>query len=112
VVGAAHFEVAQSVRKAIAHYRELQEVIALLGIEELSEEDRQSVARARRLQRFLTQPFVVTEAFTGRPGRSVPLSETIAGCRSILDGEGDALSEASFYMIGSFAEARAKHAAS
>lgn len=111
VVGQEHFDVAQRVRQTIAHYRELQEVIALLGIEELSEEDRQSVARARRLQRFLSQPFVVTEAFTGRPGRSVPLAETIAGCRAILDGEGDSLSEAAFYMVGNLAEARAKHAA-
>jgi F-type H+-transporting ATPase subunit beta len=111
VVGEEHFDVAQRVRKAIAHYRELQEVIALLGIEELSEEDRQIVARARRLLRFLTQPFVVTEAFTGRPGRTVPLAETLAGCRAILDGEGDGFAEAAFYMVGTFAEARAKHEA-
>ena len=112
VVGALHFDLAQRVRQTIAHYRELQEVIALLGIEELSAEDRQLVARARRLLRFLTQPFVVTEAFTGRPGRSVPLEETLSGCHAILEGEGDAFSEAAFYMVGTFAEVREKHEAS
>jgi F-type H+-transporting ATPase subunit beta len=111
VLGAEHFETAQRVRRAIAHYRELQEVIALLGIEELGAEDRLMVGRARRLTRFLTQPFRVTEAFTGQPGRSVPLSDTLAGCRAILDGEGDALPESAFYMVGGFDEARAKHEA-
>ncbi len=77
------------VRETIAHYRELQDIIALLGMEELSAEDRRIVERARRLQRFLTQPFTVTEAFTGMPGRSVPLADTLAGCRAILDGECD-----------------------
>jgi F-type H+-transporting ATPase subunit beta len=109
VVGKEHFEIAQGVRRAIAHYRELQEVIALLGIEELSAEDRTMVARARRLIRFLTQPFQVTEAFTGQPGRSVPLADTLAGCRAILDGAGDSLGESAFYMVGSFEEARAKN---
>ncbi len=111
VLGTAHFETAQRVRRAIAHYRELQEVIALLGIEELGAEDRLMVGRARRLTRFLTQPFRVTEAFTGQPGRSVPLADTLAGCRAILDGEGDALPESAFYMVGGFDEARAKHEA-
>jgi F-type H+-transporting ATPase subunit beta len=109
VLGAEHFETAQRVRRAIAHYRELQEVIALLGIEELGAEDRLMVGRARRLTRFLTQPFRVTEAFTGQPGRSVPLPDTLAGCRAILDGQGDALPESAFYMVGGFDEARAKH---
>ncbi len=112
ILGRDHFEMAQRVRAAIAHYRELQEVIALLGIEELGAEDRLTVGRARRLARFLTQPFEVTEAFTGQPGRSVPLAETLAGCRAILDGEGDALPESAFYMVGGFDEARAKHQAS
>jgi F-type H+-transporting ATPase subunit beta len=109
VLGTEHFETAQRVRRAIAHYRELQEVIALLGIEELGAEDRLTVGRARRLMRFLTQPFQVTEAFTGQPGRSVALAETLAGCRAILEGEGDALPESAFYMVGGLDEARAKH---
>lgn len=112
VLGEEHFEIAQRVRQAIAHYRELQEVIALLGIEELSAEDRTIVGRARRLIRFLTQPFMVTEAFTGQPGRSVSLEDTLAGCRAILDGEGDAWPESAFYMVGPLEEARAKHEAS
>jgi len=108
VVGEAHYQVAEEVRKTIAHYRELRDVIALLGIEELSAGDRKTVARARRLQRFLTQPFAVTEAFTGRGGRSVPLADTLKGCRAILDGEGDDWAESSFYMIGSIDDAREK----
>ena len=108
VLGKEHFETAQRVRRAIAHYRELQEVIALLGIEELGAEDRLTVGRARRLIRFLTQPFQVTEAFTGQAGRSVPLKETLSGCCAILDGKGDALPESAFYMIGGIDEARAK----
>jgi F-type H+-transporting ATPase subunit beta len=112
VVGEDHFETAQAVRRTIAHYRELQEVIALLGIEELSAGDRLDVGRARRLIRFLTQPFQVTEAFTGQPGRTVSLAETLAGCKRILEGAGDALAESAFYMVGNFDEARAKHGAS
>jgi F-type H+-transporting ATPase subunit beta len=109
VVGKDHFETAQGVRRAIAHYRELQEVIALLGIEELSAEDRTTVGRARRLMRFLTQPFQVTEAFTGQPGRTVALTDTLAGCQAILDGTGDSMAESAFYMVGTFEEARAKN---
>ncbi len=115
VVGAEHFAIADEVRKTIAHYRQLQEIIALLGIEELSAIDRTVVARARRLLRFLTQPFFVTEAFTGRPGKSVEIADVLHGCRAILDGEGDSWAEASFYMTGtiddvSAAEARSKAA--
>lgn len=109
-IGEAHYRVAQDVRKTIAHYRELQEIIALLGIEELSAADRTVVTRARRLLRFLTQPFMVTEAFTGKPGRSVELEATLAGCKAILDGEADGWAESSLYMIGDFAEARHKEA--
>ncbi|MEI8393778.1 MAG: F0F1 ATP synthase subunit beta [Rhodospirillaceae bacterium] len=109
VVGADHFELAQRVRKTIAHYRDLQEIIALLGIEELSAADKAVVYRARRLLRFLTQPFLVTEAFTGMAGRTVDLKDTLAGCRAILDGRGDAISEQSFYMVGPFEEAVEKH---
>ena len=107
VVGVEHFEVAGRVRTALAHYRELEEIIALLGVEELSREDRLLVRRARRLLRFLTQPFVVTGGFTGLAGRSVPLAQTVADCRAILDGECDDLAEEALYMIGSLDEARA-----
>jgi F-type H+-transporting ATPase subunit beta len=111
LIGEAHYRTAQDVRKAIAHYRELQEIIALLGIEELSAADRTIVKRARRLMRFLTQPFMVTVAFTGKEGRSVSLEETLAGCRAILDGETDEWAESSLYMVGDLAEARRKEAA-
>ncbi len=112
IVGEEHYRVAEDVREAIAYYKELQDIISLLGIEELSAQDRLSVARARRLQRFLTQPFAVTEAFTGKPGRSVPLAETIKGCRSILEGACDRFAESSLYMVGTIDEAREKETAS
>jgi F-type H+/Na+-transporting ATPase subunit beta len=108
VVGEEHYRVAEDVREAIAHYKELQDIISLLGIEELSAQDRLLVARARRLQRFLTQPFAVTEAFTGKPGRSVPLRETIKGCHAILEGACDRWAESALYMIGTIDEAREK----
>ncbi|HVO17274.1 MAG TPA: F0F1 ATP synthase subunit beta [Alphaproteobacteria bacterium] len=111
VVGQTHYQLAQDVRAVIAHYRELQDVIALLGMEELGAEDRRIVGRARRLQRFLTQPFAVTEDFTGRKGRSVALADTIAGCRAIVDGATDNWAEGSLYMIGDLDEARAREAA-
>jgi F-type H+-transporting ATPase subunit beta len=111
-VGDAHYRLAEDVRKIVSHYRELQEIIALLGIEELSAADRTVVKRARRLMRFLTQPFMVTEAFTGKPGRSVPLTDTLAGCRAVLDGEADDWAESSLYMVGDLAEARAREAQS
>ena len=100
IMGEEHYRLAEEVRGALAHYRELQDVIALLGIEELSTADRRAVKRARRLQRFLTQPFLVTESFTGHAGVSVPLAETLKGCRAILDGAGDDWAESSFYMTG------------
>ena len=108
VVGEEHFSVAQEVRRVIAHYRDLQEIIALLGIEELSAEDRLIVRRARRLIRFLTQPLLVTEAFTGHKGRIIELAETVAGCRAILRGDGDDMAESAFYMVGTFEDAAAK----
>ncbi|GLI95147.1 hypothetical protein LMG27198_41390 [Methylocystis echinoides] len=111
LVGEAHYRTAQDVRKTIAHYRELQEIIALLGIEELSAADRSAVRRARRLMRFLTQPFMVTGAFTGKPGRSVELDETLAGCRAILEGEADDWAESSLYMVGGLEEARSREMA-
>jgi F-type H+-transporting ATPase subunit beta len=112
VVGVEHARIAIEVRRAIEHYRDLQDVISLLGIDELSMEDRRIVARARRLQRFLTQPFAVTESFTGVPGRSVPVADTVAGCRAILEGTCDEWQESSLYMIGTLDEARAKEASS
>ena len=111
IVGQEHTDVANDVRRTIEHYRELQDVIPLLGIEELGTEDRRIVQRARRLQRFLTQPFSVTEAFTGVPGRSVAVADTIAGCRAILAGECDDWQESSLYMIGTLDEAREKEKA-
>jgi F-type H+-transporting ATPase subunit beta len=105
-VGEEHYHLAQDVRQTIAHYRELQEIISLLGMEELSAADRATVRRARRLLRFLTQPFMVTRAFTGKEGRSVDIADTLAGCRAILDGEGDEWRESDFYMAGGFDEVR------
>ena len=106
LVGEEHYRIAQDVRKTIGHYRDLQQIIALLGIEELSAADRQVVKRARRLTRFFTQPFMVTVAFTGKEGRSVELADTLVGCRSILDGEADDWAESSLYMVGTLDEAR------
>ncbi len=111
VVGQDHYAVAERVRRLIEHYRELQEIIALLGMEELGADDRAAVRRARRLIRFLTQPFAVTSQFTGRTGASVPLEDTIAGCRAILDGETDDWEESALYMVGSLQEAHQKELA-
>ena len=108
IVGEDHYRLAHDVRGAIAHYRELQDIIALLGIEELSASDRRIVDRARRLQRFLTQPFAVTEAFIGKSGRVVPLAETLKGCRAILDGAADDWNESALYMVGTLDEAQAR----
>jgi len=110
VVGENHARIGNEVRRVIEHFQELRDVIALLGVEELSSRERKTVERARRLQRFLTQPFVVTEAFTGLPGRSVPLDKTLEGCDAILNGECDHWQESSHYMIGTLDEARAKEA--
>ena len=112
VVGEAHYLLAERVRKALAKLKDLQDIIALLGVEELGTADRLTVKRARRLQRFLSQPFMVTEAFTGTPGRSVSRADTLAGCKAILDGEADGWAESSLYMVGNLDEARAKEAAS
>jgi F-type H+-transporting ATPase subunit beta len=108
VVGQEHYAIASEVRAALARYRELQDIIAILGVEELNEADRLVVNRARRLQRFLTQPFFVSEAFTRLPGRYVPLEETLRGFRGILRGDYDALPEQAFYMVGTIDEAIAK----
>ena len=111
VVGAEHVRVAGRVRELIEHYRELRDVIALLGVEELGREERLMVGRARRLQRFLTQPFFVAAAYTGMPGRTVPVADTVAGCAAILDGACDEWDEGSLYMIGTLEEGREKEAA-
>src|SRR5271163_1696759 len=111
VVGAEHYALAERAREAIARLKDLQDIISLLGVEELSAGDQLIVKRARRLQRFLSQPFVVTQAFTGTPGRSVSRADTLAGCRAILDGEADDWAEGSLYMVGNFEEARQKEAA-
>jgi F-type H+-transporting ATPase subunit beta len=105
VVGEEHFDIATEVRALLTRYQELQDVIAILGMEELSEEDQLAVQRARRLQRFLTQPFFVSEPFTGQPGRYVRLEETLRGFREILEGRYDDLPERAFYMVGTIDEA-------
>jgi F-type H+-transporting ATPase subunit beta len=104
VVGHRHYRIATEVRHAFAEYEELKDIIAMLGLEELSETDRQTVARARRLERFLTQPFFSTEAFTGKLGRYVSLEQTLDGCERILRGEFGTESESAFYMIGAIDE--------
>lgn len=111
IVGQRHYDTAEEVRRLIEQYRELQEIISLLGVEELSANDRQAVSRARRLIRFLTQPFGVTAQFTGRAGASVTLEDTLAGCEAILNGAADDWAEDSLYMIGTIGDARAKEEA-
>jgi F-type H+-transporting ATPase subunit beta len=111
VIGEDHYNLASEARRLIEHYRELQEIISLLGMEELSAADRTAVTRARRLIRFLTQPFAVTAQFTGQPGVSVSLDDTLAGCRAILDGEADGWAEQSLYMVGALADASARETA-
>jgi F-type H+-transporting ATPase subunit beta len=107
-VGDEHYQIAQRVRALLARYEELRDIIAILGIEELNEEDRVAVQRARKLQRFLTQPLFVAERFTGLPGRVVPLEQTLRGCREILEGRHDLLPEQAFYMAGTIAEVEGK----
>ena len=105
VVGDNHYRVARGVQRVLQRYRELQDIIAILGIEELSEEDRQTVARARRMERFLSQPMNVAERFTGIPGEIVPIEETIRGFDEILAGKHDDLPEQAFYMVGTIDQA-------
>ncbi|MCH8345422.1 MAG: F0F1 ATP synthase subunit beta [Chloroflexi bacterium] len=105
VVGEEHYETARGVQVVLQRYKDLQDIIAILGVEELSEEDKQAVGRARRIQRFLSQPMFVAETFTGRPGRYVPVKETVRGFREILDGKWDHLPEQAFYMVGGIEEA-------
>jgi F-type H+-transporting ATPase subunit beta len=105
IIGEEHYNVAREVQRVLQRYRDLQDIIAILGMEELSEDDKLTVARARRIQRFLTQPMFVAEAFTGRPGRYVDRAETVRGFREILDGKYDHLPEQAFYMVGTIEEA-------
>jgi len=104
VVSLAHYKCAQQVKKTLQKYKELQEMIAILGIDELSEQDRLTVGRARRIERFLSQPFFVAEVFTGSPGKYVSLNDTVKGFQKILDGQLDALPEQAFYLVGSIDE--------
>jgi len=106
IVGQRHYETAQQVRQTLAEYENLKDIIAMLGIEELSQTDRRSVERARRLERFMTQPFFATEKFTGDQGRRVSLEDALSGCEAILGGEFDALPERALYMIGPISEAK------
>ena len=108
VVGEEHYAVARQVQKVLQSYKSLQDIIAILGMDELSEEDKLTVARARKIQRFLSQPFHVAEVFTGSPGVFVPLAETIRGFKEILDGHYDHLPEAAFYMVGTIDEVKEK----
>jgi F-type H+-transporting ATPase subunit beta len=105
VVGEEHYSVARGVQRVLQRYKDLQDIIAILGIEELSEEDKLTVARARRIQRFLSQPMFVTEVFTGRKGKYVPVKETVRGFKEILEGKYDDLPEQAFYMVGGIEEA-------
>jgi len=104
VIGEEHYHVARGVQAVLQKYKELQDIIAILGMEELSDEDKLTVARARKIQRFLSQPFAVAEQFTGTPGKYVPLKETIRGFKEILEGKYDDLPESAFYMAGSIDE--------
>ncbi|MDA8384432.1 MAG: F0F1 ATP synthase subunit beta [Betaproteobacteria bacterium] len=105
VVGEEHYSVARAVQSTLQRYKELRDIIAILGMDELSAEDKQIVARARKIQRFLSQPFFVAEVFTGSPGKYVSLKDTIAGFKGIVEGEYDHLPEQAFYMVGSIGEA-------
>ena len=104
IVGQEHYEVARDVQKTLQRYKELQDIISILGIEEFSDTDRKTVDRARKIQRFLSQPFFVAEAFTGGPGKYVPLKDTIQSFREILDGKHDEKEEDAFYLKGGIGE--------
>ena len=106
IVGEEHYSVARQVQKLLQRYKDLQDIIAILGMEELSEEDRVTVSRARKIQRFLSQPFFVAETFTGTPGKYVTLKDTIRGFKEILDGKHDDKSEQAFYMKGGIEEVK------
>src|SRR5690606_31642225 len=104
VVGQEHYEVARGVQTVLQRDKELKDIIAILGMDELSEDDKLTVARARKIERFLSQPFFVAEVFTGAPGKYVSLKDTISGFKGILNGDYDTLPEQAFYMVGSIDE--------
>ena len=110
ILGDIHYDTAQGVKNTLQRYKELQDIIAILGLDELSEGDRLVVSRARKVERFLSQPFFVAEVFTGAPGKYVALAETIRGFKTILAGEFDTLPEQAFYLVGNIDEATAKAA--
>ncbi|MGZ4150343.1 MAG: ATP synthase beta subunit C-terminal domain-containing protein, partial [Actinomycetota bacterium] len=107
-VGQDHYDVARRVQEILQRYKDLQDIIAILGIDELSEEDKVIVTRARKIQRFLSQPFFVAEQFTGIPGKYVPIDETIASFKGICEGEYDHLPEQAFFLVGGIEEAVAQ----
>jgi F-type H+-transporting ATPase subunit beta len=108
VVGEEHYKIARDVQYVLQRYKDLQDIIAILGMDELSEEDRLVVARARKIQRFLSQPFHVAEVFTGSPGKYVELKDTIRGFQEIVEGKYDDIPEQAFYMVGTIDEALEK----
>jgi F-type H+/Na+-transporting ATPase subunit beta len=108
VVGQEHYEVARAVQRTLQEYKALQDIIAILGMDELTEEQKLTVARARKIQRFFSQPFHVAEVFTGTPGELVPVEETVRGFKGIVNGDYDHLPEAAFYMVGTIDQAIAK----
>jgi F-type H+-transporting ATPase subunit beta len=108
VVGAEHYQCARDVQFVLQRYKDLQDIIAILGMDELSEEDKLVVSRARKIQRFLSQPFHVAETFTGTPGKYVELKDTIRGFRAIVDGKYDDIPEQAFYLVGTIEEALEK----
>jgi F0F1-type ATP synthase beta subunit len=110
VVGAEHYNTARGVQKILQRYKELQDIIAILGMDELSEDDKLTVSRARKIQRFLSQPFHVAETFTGAPGRYVEIKDTIAGFREIIEGKCDDIPEQAFFMMGNLDEVKARAA--
>ena len=108
MVGNDHYDTARAVQGTLQRYKELRDIIAILGMDELSEDDKLVVARARKMQRFLSQPFFVAETFTGTPGKYVSLKDTITAFKGIINGDYDSLPEQAFYMIGSIDEAAEK----
>jgi F-type H+-transporting ATPase subunit beta len=106
VVGQEHYEVARETQRVLQRYRDLQDIIAILGIDELSEDDKLAVARARKIERFLSQPFSVAEQFTGTPGKYVAVADTIRGFKEIIEGQHDGLPEQAFYMVGTIDDVR------
>jgi F-type H+-transporting ATPase subunit beta len=104
IVSQEHYDVARGVQKVLQRYKDLQDIIAILGLDELSPEDKLTVSRARKIQRFLSQPFTVAQVFTGREGKQVPVAETVRGFKEILEGKHDEVSEGNFYMKGGIDE--------